>query len=149
MIIEYANVNNDSSTTISNCLASMMVEEGSTKTSYAPYQNLDGAITTGSGILDSTYVDTAENNHWERSGNVISYAFTIKAKGTWTTTTKFITGLPKPKSATRALGLIAYGNGTFFRFIINADGSISNAYSVTAPSANQTVEGHITYITKD
>lgn len=41
LIIHYGNVSNDSASTLANSLASIQVEKGSTKTPFAPYQNLD------------------------------------------------------------------------------------------------------------
>ena len=149
LVIHYGNAINDSNTNLANTLATMQVETGSTATTFSKYQNLDNSIMTGSGIADTTnYISNIENNHWERSGNVVSYAFTMTAKGTWSSTTRFITGLPKPVRNTRASGVNG-GTNSIFRFIINDDGSISNAYSGTTPSANNILEGQITYITKD
>ncbi len=105
-------------------------------------------ITTGSGTMNSTYTTDVENNHWERVGNVVSYAFTIRATGTWGTTTEFVTGLPKPVANTRFSGVNSSGNVPF-RCILGTNGTISNAYSFTTPTSNQVLEGQITYITSE
>lgn len=114
--------------------------------------NLDDTIeiTTGTGTMNSTYTTDVENNHWERVGKIVSYAFTTRATGTWGQTTAFITGLPKPVANTRFLGVNASnGNSPVMRFIITTDGIIQNAYSQTSPEANQVIEGQITYITSE
>ncbi len=107
-------------------------------------------VSTGKGTINSTYVSNAENNHWERVGKIVTFAFTITAKGTWGTTTEFITGLPKPVANTRFLGVNASnGNSPLMRFIITTNGTIQNAYSQAAPEVNQVIEGQITYITSE
>lgn len=107
-------------------------------------------ITTGTGTVNNTYISGVENNHWERVGKVVSYAFTMTANGTWGTTTGFITGLPKPVANTRFLGVNASnGNAPVMRFIIGTNGAIQNAYSQATPEAGQVIEGHITYITSE
>lgn len=105
-------------------------------------------ISTGNGTADYTYINSVENNHWERSGNVVSYAFTMRAKGNWGTTTAFISGLPRAQTTTRFLGLNPDAN-TLMRFAINTNGGIENAYSQTLPANEQVIEGQVTYITKD
>lgn len=114
--------------------------------------NLDNAlqITTGTGTLNSTYVSSAENNHWEKSGKVVSFAFTLTVKGTWGTTTEFITGLPKSVANTRFSGVnSSNANAPVMRFIIGTNGVVQNAYSQETPTAGQTIEGQITYITSE
>ena len=107
-------------------------------------------ITTGTGTANSTYISGVENNHWERVGKIVTYAFTMTTNGTWGTTTGFITGLPKPVANTRFLGVNASnGNAPVMRFIIGTNGTIQNAYSQATPEAGQTIEGHITYITSE
>lgn len=107
-------------------------------------------ITTGTGTANTTYINNVENNHWEKVGHVVSYAFTMRATGTWSSTTEFITGLPKPKAATRFIGVNSSNSSApVLRFIITANGTIQNAYSQTAPVNNQNIEGHITYITTE
>ena len=107
-------------------------------------------ITTGSGTMNSTYTTDVENNHWERVGKVVTYAFTIRATGTWGQTTTFVTGLPKAKANTRFLGVNASNSSSpVMRFIITTDGTIQNAYSQTSPGGNQVIEGQITYITSE
>lgn len=112
--------------------------------------NLDDTleITTGIGSIDTTYASDIENNHWERVGKVVSYAFTIRATGTWGQTTTFVTGLPKPVANTRFSGINSSGNVPF-RCILGTGGTISNAYSFTTPTNNQVLEGQITYITSE
>lgn len=146
LIIHYANTNNDSSTTIQNSLAGMQVEKNSEATTFSPYQQLDKfEIQTGSGIVDTTYIDTAENNHYEKIGNVVSYSFTMKVKGTWNNTTRFIEGLPEPKTETRFLGLNT-STGDPMRFAMRPNGQVENAYSRTLPAAGAIIEGHVVYI---
>lgn len=107
-------------------------------------------VSTGTGTINSTYVSNAENNHWERVGKIVTFAFTITTKGTWGTTTEFITGLPKPVANTRFLGVNASnGNSPLMRFLITTNGTIQNAYSQAAPEVNQVIEGQITYITSE
>lgn len=107
-------------------------------------------ITTGTGTVNNTYISNVENNHWERVGKVVSYAFTMTANGTWGTTTGFITGLPKPVANTRFLGVNASNaNAPVMRFIIGTNGAIQNAYSQATPEAGQVIEGQITYITSE
>lgn len=110
--------------------------------------SLDPAVpyTTGSGTINTTYVNTAEHNHYEKTRNVVSYAFTITVKGTWNNTTTFVSGLPAPVSNVRFSG-INHGRNIPFRMEIRTDGTIRNAYSQTTPSVNDTLEGQITYIT--
>lgn len=105
-------------------------------------------IRSGTGTLSTTYISNAEFNHWERVGNVVSYAFTITAKGTWTTNNGFVSGLPKPVASIRFTG-INHSRNIPMRFEVLNDGQIRNAYSTTTPSANDTLEGQITYITSD
>lgn len=107
-------------------------------------------VITGTGTVNSTYISGVENNHWERVGKVVTYAFTMTANGTWGTTTEFITGLPKPVANTRFLGVNASnGNAPVMRFIIGTNGTIQNAYSQATPEAGQVIEGQITYITSE
>lgn len=112
--------------------------------------NLDDTleVTTGIGSINTTYASDIENNHWERVGKIVSYAFTIRATGTWGQTTTFVTGLPKPVANTRFSGINSSGNVPF-RCILGTDGTISNAYSFTTPTNNQVLEGQITYITSE
>lgn len=112
--------------------------------------SLDPAVpyTTGTGTISATYVDTAENNHYEKTRNVVSYSFTITVKGTWSATTSFISGLPRPVANVRFNG-INHARNIPFRCGIYTDGTIRNAYSQTTPSVNDTLEGQITYITID
>lgn len=107
-------------------------------------------ITTGTGTINTTYIDSAENNHWERVGQIVSYAFTLRAKGTWSSTTEFLTGLPKPKAAVRFVGTNSSNSSApVLRIVLTANGTLQNAYSQAAPAANQNIEGQITYITID
>ena len=134
-----------SATTFNN----VQIEEGETATTYSPYQQLDRpTIQTGSGTINSTYIDTVELNHYEKSGNVVSYSFTMKTKGTWGNTTEFISGLPKAKKATRFIGING-NNGTIFRFEIWSNGTIRNAYSPTTPPSGAVLEAHVVYMTED
>lgn len=107
-------------------------------------------VTTGTGTLNSTYVSSAENNHWERVGKVVSFAFTVTVSRTWDYTTGFISGLPKPVANTRFPGVnSSNGNSPVMRFIIETNGTIKNAYSQETPTTGQTIEGQITYITSE
>lgn len=107
-------------------------------------------ITTGTGTLNNTYVSSAENNHWERVGKVVSFAFTVTVGGTWDYTTGFISGLPKPVANTRFSGVnSSNANAPVMRFIIGTNGVVQNAYSQETPTAGQTIEGQITYITSE
>ena len=105
-------------------------------------------IETGTGTIDDTYLNSIEYNHYEKLGHVVSYAFTGRANGTWSSTTKFITGLPKPVTDTRFVGLNASA-GTLFRLVINTNGEICNAYTSTTPTTYQVIEGQLTYITSE
>ena len=107
-------------------------------------------VTTGTGTVNNTYISNVENNHWERVGKVVSFAFTVTVSGTWDYTTEFITGLPKPVANTRFLGVNASnGNSPLMRYIIETNGTIKNAYSQETPTTGQTIEGQITYITSE
>lgn len=107
-------------------------------------------VATGTGTVNNTYISNVENNHWERVGKVVTYAFTMTASGTWDYTTSFISGLPKPVANTRFLGVNASnGNSPLMRFLITTNGTIQNAYSQAAPEVNQVIEGQITYITSE
>lgn len=107
-------------------------------------------ITTGTGTVNNTYISSVENNHWERVGKVVTYAFTMTASGTWDYTTPFISGLPKPVTNTRFSGVnSSNGNAPVMRFIIGTNGVVQNAYSQEIPTAGQTIEGQITYITSE
>ncbi len=112
--------------------------------------SLDPAVpyTTGTGTISTTYVDTAENNHYEKTRNIVSYAFTITAKGTWDYNTTFISGLPRPVANVRVVGVNTRKNIPF-KVGLYIDGTIRNAYSQTTPQAGDQLEGQITYITID
>ena len=110
------------------------------------YQNDE--VKTGSGVIDSNYIQSIENNHYEQIGHVVTYSFTMNVKGTWTSTTRFVSGLPKPISPLRFLGINHSGN-TFLRLQLTANGEIQNGYSNTVPSNNATIEGYVSYITND
>lgn len=105
-------------------------------------------IVTGSGTVNSTYVSAAENNYYVKWGKVVSYNFTITIKGTWTTTTQFISGLPKAKKFSRFVGTDG-SSGLVYRFGIDTNGNISNQYSKTTPTSGMVLEGQITYITSE
>lgn len=107
-------------------------------------------VTNGSGNANSSYISATENNHWEKTGHVVSYSFTMTAKGTWGNTTQFISGLPKAAANTRFSGTnTSSAERPVLRFIITTDGAIQNAYSQTSPVAGNIIEGHITYITSE
>lgn len=107
-------------------------------------------ITTGTGNANSTYISNVENNHWEKVGHVVSYAFTMTATGTWNNTTSFISGLPKPKAVTRFIGVNSSNSSNpILRAQINTNGTLQNAYSQAVPTTGQVIEGHITYITSE
>ena len=107
-------------------------------------------ITTGTGNASPTYISSVENNHYEKIGKVVSYSFTMTASGTWTTTTQFISGLPKAAANTRFSGTnTSNAERPVLRFIITTGGAIQNAYSQTSPVAGNVIEGHITYITSE
>ena len=108
------------------------------------YTNITGQD-GGTATVNSSYISNAENNHYEKYGRVVSYSFTMTTTGGWGPTTQFLSGLPKPQSNTRFMGLNA-SNQTLMRFEIDTNGNIYNAYSNTTPSSNHTIEGHITYI---
>lgn len=106
-------------------------------------------ITTGAGTINSDYISAVEYNHWERSGNVVSYSFTMTVKGVWNYTTKFISGLPKAKEAVRFLGVITIGDGVLLRLSVSKNGEIANSFSGKTPEEGNIIEGHITYIAGD
>ena len=111
------------------------------------YTNITGQD-GGTATVNNTYISNAENNHYEKYGRVVSYSFTMTVTGSWGVTTQFLSGLPKPQSNTRFMGLNT-SNQTIMRFEIDTNGNISNAYSNTTPSSNHTIEGHITYIASE
>lgn len=106
-------------------------------------------ITEGYGITDTNYISAAENNHWEKCGNIVSYSFTLKVKGTWTSTNSFISGLPKPKKTIRFIAILDTSPNKIMRLSIATDGKIHNAYSTENPPVGANIEGQITYITTD
>ena len=111
------------------------------------YTNITG-VSTGSATVNNTYISNAENNHWEKNGKVVSYSFTMTVTGSWSTTTRFLSGLPKAQTYTKFIGLNA-NNNTIMRFAIDTNGNICNAYSKTTPSSGNVIEGQITYITSE
>lgn len=112
--------------------------------------NLDDTleVTTGTGTLNSTYVSSAENNHWERVGKIVTYTFTITTAGTWNHTTEFISGLPRPVTNIRFVAN-AHSYNQPFRVELTSNGALKNAYSNVSPDAGKTIEGYVSYITVD
>lgn len=94
-------------------------------------------ITTGTGTINTSYVASAEYNHWERVGNIVTYSFTITTTGTWSTTTAFVSGLPKPKATIRFTA-INHSYAQPFRAQLNTNGTLQNAYSTTTPASRKT-----------
>lgn len=111
-------------------------------------KNAINNITTGSATLNSSYISNAENNVWERIGNVVVYHFTLTVTGTWDYTTNFLTNLPKPISYTRFIALDTSNNEPL-RIGIDTSGSAYNAWSYVTPSSGHIIEGLVTYITND
>ena len=135
-------------TSFNNITISPQLETGSTGTTFAPYQNLDLKIATGSATVNSTYISNAENNSWERTGKVVVYHFTLTVTGTWDYTTNFLTNLPKPISYTRFMALDTSNNEPI-RVGIDTNGSAYNAWSAVTPSSGHIIEGLVTYITSE
>ncbi len=99
LIIHYGNVSNDSATTLANSLASIQVEKGNTKTTFAPYQNLGNDISTGSAILDLS-TDAVEINTYAKCGKIASVKIilTLTNQVSVNATTQIAHDLPKPNS---------------------------------------------------
>lgn len=129
---------------------SIQLEEGTTATTYAPYQNLDGIsqVITGSATVNSTYISNAENNAWEKCGKVVVYHFTLTVAGTWDYTTQFLSNLPKPISYTRFVALDTSNNEPL-RIAIDTNGNAYNAWSYVTPNSGHIIEGLVTYITSE
>lgn len=112
--------------------------------------NTTKKITTSSATVDTTYISNTEQNLITRVGQLVEFDFIFTTTGTWTSTTKMFTGLPKPNTTTKIRFIALKTNPEVpLRFQLNADGSIQNGYSNTTISSGQIIEGHITYITID
>ena len=111
------------------------------------YTNITGRD-EGTATVNNTYISSVEYNHYEKYGRVVSYSFTMTVKGSWSTTTQFLSGLPKAQRDTRFIGLNT-SNQQIMRFAIDNNGNITSAFSYAAPDANQVIEGHVTYIASE
>lgn len=112
------------------------------------YTNITG-VSTGTATIDNTYISNAENNHYEKYGRVVSYSFTMTVTGSWSVTTQFLSGLPKPVASEVRFAGINTSNNTPLRFRINTNGNVSNAWSYTTPSSGHIIEGNVCYITSE
>ena len=111
------------------------------------YTNITG-VSTGTATIDTSYINSASTNSWERQGRVVSYHFTMKTKGTWNYTTQFLSGLPKPMAYLRFIGLDTSNNSPM-RFQIDTNGNVSNAWSTNSPTEGHIIEGDVCYITSE
>ena len=109
---------------------------------------LTTTITEGTGTPNSTYVGAVENNKWTRVGQIVCFSFTLTTNNTLDYTTTIFSGLPRAKNNTRFIGLWTNNNYPM-RFEITDDGRMQNSWSFANPTSNQTLEGCVTYITKD
>lgn len=106
-------------------------------------------ITSGQAYMYTSMVGTTARNRWQKVGRLVEVHITFTAKGTWNTTTEFASGLPAPAYGDQRFLGVNVGDGTkslAFRFSINSNGTIVNAYSPTTPVANNTIELSATYI---
>jgi hypothetical protein len=103
--------------------------------------------TAGAITANSTYISAVERNGWYKVGRVVMFWMTATVKTTWTSTCIFGSGLPAPVHNFRFIGQIATGNSNYpLRLEIADNGNIHNAYSITNPQANQTIEFSGCYI---
>lgn len=146
-------------------LNDIMLEQNSTATVYEAYvekkimvkdnngifetfcNEENKKITTGSATLNTSYISRAEANQFVKAGNIVRFNFTLQITGTWSNTTKFASGLPKPASWLRFVGIDTSAGDKPIRFAMNNNGEISNWYSATTPTSGHLIEGGVTYIT--
>lgn len=164
VIVKKTNDENITPIEVSNY--NFQIEQNSTATTYEPYvekqihiKNKNGVfeefyneeknISTGNANVDSNYINDVEANIYTKIGNVVTYAFTLKTKGTWNTTTIFANNLPKPKAWTRFIALDTSAEDKPMRCVITTNGELRNWYSANTPIANHIIEGYVTYITSD
>ena len=134
-------------------ISNLQIEKGTSSTNYTPYLNMQELekktrITTGKGTVNNNYISNAENNYWERCGNVVCYSFTMSVKKALGVNTNFVSNLPKPVKSVRFVG-INHNMDKPLRFNINSNGELGNAYSQTTIAASHTIEGCVTYITNE
>ena len=105
-------------------------------------------ISTGTASIDSTYISSTENNHFEKIGNVVAFSFTVTTKKQFETTSKIFSGLPGAKQNTRFIGVLTGVNGVDvpLRFEVTSKGEVLNAYSASTIPANKIIEAHLVYI---
>lgn len=105
-------------------------------------------ISTGTASIDSTYISSTENNHYERIGSVVVFSFTATTKKQFDNNSRIFTGLPGARQNTRFIGIITGVNGVDvpLRFEVTSKGEVVNAYSASTIPANKIIEGHLVYI---
>lgn len=107
-------------------------------------------VRAGTGTINSTYIGSVEQNHWERVGKMVTYSFVMTPKGSWSSTTQFISGLPKPVASIRFIGNNSVSSNAYnFRARILAEGAIRADYTTNVPTSSSVIEGTITYMTND
>ena len=161
----------DSTTQVTMTISDIQLEQNSTATTFEPYikkeilvkngnslyenfYNEDNYIQPtilGNAVIDTSYISYTEVNLFVKKGNIVRFDFTVQTTGTWSNTTKFATGLPKPASGSylRFVGVDTSAGDKPIRFSINANGEVTNWYSATTPPAGHLIEGGVTYITTD
>lgn len=103
---------------------------------------------TGAGTKTSS-VASFERCYWQKFGNLVFVAFTFTAASSGiTVTSQFFTGLPKPVSYFRFSGTLG-NTSKSCRLSMNADGTISNAYTVVGDIQGGVVDGSVVYFTKE
>lgn len=118
--------------------------------------NVQGAIDTistiitGQATINTSYVSAPpEINYYQKMGRIVEIHMTFGTKGTWSNTTTFASGLPVPSgSRSRRFSGVDTSKNVPFRFVIDTNGNISNAYSKTLPVAGDIIELNATYISE-
>lgn len=113
-----------------------------------PKSKQNKIISTGTASIDSTYISSTENNHYEKVGNVVAFSFTATTKKQLENTSKIFSGLPGAKQNTRFTGILNGINGVDvpLRFAVTTKGEVVNAYSTSTIPANKIIEAHLVYI---
>lgn len=116
--------------------------------------NVQGAIdelsvmstqTDGGIAVNSAYIGSVERNGWIKVGRLVMFWMTAAVKTTWTNTCQIGSGLPASVHNVRFIGQIA-NSGVPLRLEITSNGTLTNAYSSTPPTANQVIEFSGCYI---
>lgn len=113
-----------------------------------PKSKQNKIISTGTARIDSTYISSVENNHYEKVGNVVAFSFTATTKKELESKSRIFSGLPKAKQDTRFTGILTSINGVDvpLRFAVTPNGEVVNAYSTSKIPANKIIEAHLVYI---